>query len=253
MFHIKYPVGSFLVFTVVVGMAILPAAADTVTWTGHGDGESWSDGDNWSGGQEPGSDDDVIHDNADIILMDVGTPANPEIIKSLTVDGEAGGGLVVQQGKGLRIKGDFENTNTDEAYGYEQTMKPNSLVWITGELVFAAHDLVRVNVSIEPVTSGSPTELIVTGAIVGGDFEVNTNGIVTVGTSSGPDRSELWGTWRLDAAQATFAKAQGIVETPLRLTLANGAACLFSPGPTVALSMSGFLCASVPLWFTNHS
>lgn len=203
----------------VIGIAAVPAGADTVTWDGGGDRESWSDRYNWDGDEVPESDDDVYHDNEDEIQMDMSTA--PYIIKSFNVDGSEGGGLVIQTQKWMWIKGDFEN-DPSATHDYTLTLKSRARLDIAPDSGAANLEGVDVEM-VAGVSWEAPTTLEVSGAIIGGDFTANHYCDLDVGTAPEAERSQLWGTWLLDGADAWFAKAEGIVETPLLLTLANGA------------------------------
>ena len=84
-----------------IGMSLTPAyhfirniqirAAATITWTGGGDGISWSDGANWNTGSAPSATDDVLIDTADTVNISSPTTINSLILGK--TDGSAATGL----------------------------------------------------------------------------------------------------------------------------------------------------------------
>jgi len=213
---------SICVWIGVIGIAAVPAGADPVTWDGGAGTDRWSHGDNWNPDGVPQSTDDVYHDNSDTIEMDMGSPISPYIIKSFNVDGSESGGLVIQTQKWMWIKGDFEN---DPSATEDYTLRLESRARLDIAPDSGAANLEGVDVTMVAGLSWlSPTSLEVSGAIIGGDFTGYDYCDLDVGTAPEAERSQLWGTWLLDGADAWFAKAEGTEEeTPLLLTLANGA------------------------------
>lgn len=219
-------VGMLLRFGTSLVTALVFAAsshAGTVTWSGNGDGQSWSDDDNWDPVGQPGSNDDVIHDNDDTILMDVdNSEGSPVIIKSFTCYGSEGGGLVIQTGEHLRVNGHFINNDSEFNDSYELTIESNStlkLIEATG-----AADLRYVFVTMEPVTSGDPSKLTVNGKILGPGLSAVENCLVTVGLTGTSPVSVLSGDWALsDGAEAVFDRPfQASDDLALIMTLEGG-------------------------------
>jgi hypothetical protein len=65
-------------------LALLIAGAQTKTWTGLGDGISWSNGDNWNGGTVPAATDTVLLDNSGVVTsytVNLPTLSNPRIAR----------------------------------------------------------------------------------------------------------------------------------------------------------------------------
>ena len=176
---------------VVAAMSLVTAASgEVITWTGLGDDDKWGTAENWSSDPFlPDADDDVYIPafSTDGIQMDLGSPSEPEIIASLTVSVSAGGSLTIQADKGLQINGDFHVNVGSGACSWDLTMEEHSRLDLVDQDGNA--DLIHINVTMEPVTSGTPSELRVDGAIEQGDFEVNEGCIVTVGTGTAPERN----------------------------------------------------------------
>ncbi len=81
------PVFRSLTALLVALLPVLAARADTITWTGSGDGTSWNDPANWSGNAVPGAEDDVLitNDGTYTVVLNVHATIN-----SLTLGGESG-------------------------------------------------------------------------------------------------------------------------------------------------------------------
>lgn len=199
------------------------ASAATVTWTGNGDGQNWDDEENWSSDPSlPGTTDDVVHSNSDTIQMNIGTFGTPTIIKSFTATGSAGGALVIQGSKGLRVTGHFTNSSTAATDRYELSIGTSGKLEL--DSATGAADIVRVDVSMTAGGTGSETTLIVDGEIIDGSYEAAAHCDILVGLSTISSLSVLSGEWLLsDGAQATFAFSMISSATdPLSVTLEDG-------------------------------
>lgn len=199
------------------------ASAATVTWTGGGVTNDWDDGDNWSSAPNPPAPtDDVIHNNSDTIQMNIGTPGSPTTIKSFTATGSAGGALVIQGSKGLRVTGHFTNSSTGVSDRYELTI--GSLAKLELDSATGAADMVRVDATLAAGNSSALTVLIVDGEIIDGSYEANAYSDINVGLSTISSLSVLSGEWLLsDGAEATFAFSMISSPTdPLSVTLEDG-------------------------------
>ncbi len=74
-----------------IGMILTAPVLGQKTWTGQGDGASWSNADNWSGGTLPGPSDHVILDNSSVSIsytVNLPTASNP-VIARLTISPSA--------------------------------------------------------------------------------------------------------------------------------------------------------------------
>ncbi len=179
---------------VLLGDGTLKRWGETVQWDGGGPLNYWTIDENWSEDIRPMPTDNVLHDNEDVIEVDVGTAEDPEPIMGFEGDGALGGGLAILDTRGLEIGADAVFSN-----GYDVTL-------------------------VEP-PPGQQTKLAVNGAIFGGDFTLNDRCELQVGAGAGAQRSVLSGTWLLDGPEASawFAKAEGSASANLLLTLKNGA------------------------------
>ncbi|MEM1093248.1 MAG: hypothetical protein AAGJ10_01475, partial [Bacteroidota bacterium] len=91
-------------FVVLVGSVFTASAFGQVTWTGSGDGVSWSDGANWSTGLPPSSMDNVVIDLANATVQYDATACCD--IDGLTVSG-SGAQLEVVSGMRLDVRGNL--------------------------------------------------------------------------------------------------------------------------------------------------
>ena len=79
-------------------------------------------------------------------------------------------------------------------------------------------DITRINVTMEPVSSGTPTELDVTGEVVGGDYDIGDNCIVSV-----DGLVTLDGEWVVTNAQVTCGDMTSTSASGVSITLNDGA------------------------------
>lgn len=79
------PIGSSLLFLTVLSFALVPLAHGQVSWTGNGDGVSWSDASNWSPETVPGAGDEVVIDYTPGSEYTIEVNSN-RTISDLTVD-----------------------------------------------------------------------------------------------------------------------------------------------------------------------
>ena len=96
-----------------VSVAVLATEPATVSWTGAGDGTTWSDGNNWSGGVPPAATDTAVFNAAAAVSLSAPVAvSNLQLGAALTLSGGgtngltvgvvSGTGRIILQGAGLR-------------------------------------------------------------------------------------------------------------------------------------------------------
>ncbi len=128
---------------VLLGDGTLKRWGETVEWVSDGSSLLWNDDDNWSTGQEPMPTDNVLHNNANDIHMNIGTFNEPTAVMGFEGDGTLGGALWILADKHLELGGDAVLK-----YGYQVALE-------------------------EALHPTSQTKLTVKGDILGGDFTLN--------------------------------------------------------------------------------
>ncbi len=129
-----------------------------VSWDSGGTTVNWSDDPNWDGDTQPISTDSVCHDDgSDIIIVDVGTPLNPEEIAAFNGDGGSNRGLTIgdSAARGLKVLGDFIGTVAG-GNAYDITVAAESLLWGVGSME-------ATNILVESGTSSDPSTLLIEG------------------------------------------------------------------------------------------
>lgn len=156
MYAVISAIGCFLMLSAAPAMAQCdPPGQNTKCWD-NGDGDGlWGTDLNWDPNGVPESSDDVYHLIGGTIAMNAGTYDTPTQINSLTVNGDNGGSLDIQQGKGLNVAGDFSiDTGDPEALVYTVTLDADSYLEVGGTFR-------EVNAWLqEDVVPGNPTTLI---------------------------------------------------------------------------------------------
>ena len=179
---------------VLLGDGTLKRWGNTVTWDGGAALDRWSYPENWPTDTPPGTTDSVLHNNADVIQMDAGSLQLPTQIVGFEGDGTLGGGLILWPNTALELEGNGVFSN-----GYDVTLPYDG--------------------------PDREVELTILGGVFGGNFTLEDRCLLEVGGGYAAPRSQLYGTWLLDGAnaQASIAEAEGSTAVPLVMTLMNGA------------------------------
>ncbi len=188
---------------IVLCVAVAPASVSLaqscdISWDAGGTTSNWTDQPNWNPNGQPASTDDVCHTIGGVILCNVGSPQNPNIIASMHVSGASGGGLTIGGGltdlRGLSTTNDlFDSDSPIQGGGYDITVKGGSLLQALGEIF-------NVNVLLEAGNTTNRTT-VETGALL-------TNGGRTI-TMNDHTRFEVDGDIEhdLSGTDATFTVA----------------------------------------------
>lgn len=177
----------------IVNWGLPPAAL--VTWTGGGDGTSWSDGANWSGGAVPGSSDSVVVQGATTNDIDLDVDAD---VRSLTISGAGGSPqFLTAAGANLRASGDI----LVEAMA-AITMGPGDTISGGGQITILDSGLLQLDGS----TVDGPLDNR------GGIAVHNANTITGPFTTAGTSEIVIEG---LDGTAATLAVAVGFTNNGL--------------------------------------
>jgi len=166
------------------------ANAAVYTWTGDGDGISWSDGDNWDLGTVPSTDEDSAVIEANDLTIDVNVPEVMEIIFD-TTDSNVSTGTLTISGVWVNITGPGSDTgigphgSQDEPFLINYGGKGIAVVNINNGAI--------VNVGDDGWRSGDEAESLTTFNITGPDTTVTStdnfrfadHGVVNVNITNG--------------------------------------------------------------------
>lgn len=146
--------------------------ADSLTWTGSGDGTSWSDGGNWSGGSEPTSAETVWINSYNGPTIGAALAATATKLSVGTTDGGIGS-LTISNGGSLSIGHNLLlGDNYSGATGY-LTISDGSSIAIGGALVVG-----QSGTGIVSIESGSSirTSSFLIGNMAGGNGQATVTG-----------------------------------------------------------------------------
>src|SRR5574338_1320755 len=122
----------FTMFTATTNHTFSPvqnAYADSVEWTGSGDGTSWSDGANWSTGNVPDTADDITIGSGFTVHLDQDLDVEASIFveSGATLEIDTGNTVTIFQGGGVTTEGDIVNRGTIDIFGSLESDEPGTI------------------------------------------------------------------------------------------------------------------------------